>query len=174
MKLPNFLRPCLFEDPDPSVNVEVRDVEETLRISLPRSLVEMLLEFRGTITFQEDVRTDKRPGYGSASPSFLFGMHTGKFGVLEKNAAYERRLPAALVAIGEMPGGDLICVDRRTSAIYRWVHDAGEGEAGIVLLAQDFDTFVGRLEVFSLPVAPASGTSSLGKLKEMMELRKKP
>ena len=85
----------------------------------------------------------------------LFGHAPGDaYDLLRNHEAYEGRIPAELLAVGNDPGGNLICLAVRggkRGAVYFWDHE-GEGppgEAGysnVYPVAESFGEFIESLE----------------------------
>ncbi len=85
--------------------------------------------------------TDKK-GYDSM---MLFFPVTGKNNICEMYEVYKQQLPYNLIPIGELDGGNLLCINRLNYAIYIWIHDdIKEG----VYLAQN--SIVELIESFEL------------------------
>lgn len=47
----------------------------------------------------------------------------GKHNVFSKYEVYQQQLPEDFIPIGELDGGNLLCLNRATGGIYTWVHD---------------------------------------------------
>lgn len=53
----------------------------------------------------------------------------GRYNVFDKYGMYRQQLPENFIPIGELDGGNLLCMDRVTEGIYIWIHDEEEKDA---------------------------------------------
>ena len=137
----------LHDDPEPEPDADLR---EFLGIELPESLMSILLEIRGAVFLYnqalfkplEPCGTEDKRGYDSID--LFFGWSKGTYGLKENNRPRDW-FPDNLVAIGDTPGGDRICLDKETMEVVRWDHE-GDEEDAITLIAHDFDSFIASLK----------------------------
>lgn len=60
--------------------------------------------------------------------------------IFDKYRMYERQLPVDLIPIGELDGGNLLCLDQVSNGIYIWIHD--EEGRNIHLVQKSMQDFI--------------------------------
>lgn len=83
----------------------------------------------------------------------LFGMYPDENNLEDRMQDYESLLSAGFIPIGDLPGGDIICMEKDGTQIYFWFHDL-EGE-NLFLVADSFESFVSDFR----PVDPKEETN---------------
>lgn len=70
----------------------------------------------------------------------FFGLRKGYNNLEKKIDFYSEYLPVNLFPIGEIPGGDLFCMDKQNGKVYVWVHDLEENNP--FLVAKEFKELI--------------------------------
>lgn len=126
------------------------EVERTIGIILPKDLLALLKEIKGAVIFEEDIRFKPSQPSGREYPEgyldleILYGLSTDDNGIPQRYLTFKDQLPSDLIAIGESPGGDQICLSRTTPQVYFWKHDVEDDEA-VTEIAPSFSAFASQL-----------------------------
>ena len=80
--------------------------------------------------------TDKR-GFDTVISFFAL---QGRNNIFEKYEMYKQQLPIELMPIGDIDGGNLLCMNRRNGYLYCWVHD--EDANNIHLVHRSFSDLI--------------------------------
>ena len=70
----------------------------------------------------------------------FFGLRKGYNNLEKKIEFYSEYLPFNLFPIGEIPGGDLFCMDKHNGKVYVWVHDLERNN--LFLVAKEFKELI--------------------------------
>lgn len=70
----------------------------------------------------------------------IFGLYKNSNNLEKEIEFYKDILPSNLFPIADLPGGDLVCMDKEERKIYFWFHDM-QGE-NLYLVANDFEQFI--------------------------------
>lgn len=126
-------------------------VESKLSVDLPRELRSLLSTYQCSIIFDSMVwfRPKQLTGLedvdGSLDLEMIYGLVKGCSGLLEQNGSYSDQVPSNCIVVGASSGGDQICLDRHSSAILFWHHEAQTDEESLFVIADSFLEFVGLL-----------------------------
>jgi SMI1-KNR4 cell-wall len=96
--------------------------------------------------FKPKQRTFLEDSEGFHSLEILYGAADDDYGLRENNSTYRDQIGLTLVVIGESPGGNQICFEKKTGRILFWHHEAPIDEESIFEIATDFSEFVRKLE----------------------------
>jgi SMI1 / KNR4 family (SUKH-1) len=66
----------------------------------------------------------------------IFGLHPDVNNLIEQIESYQGIIPEHVFPIADLPGGDLVCMNKKTGAVYFWFHDR-EGHK----MSKVFDSF---------------------------------
>lgn len=69
----------------------------------------------------------------------IFGLYDDTSNLEKKILFYQDVIPSNLFPIADLPGGNLICMDKESQAIYFWIHDE---VVGTYLVAHNFSIFI--------------------------------
>lgn len=150
---------------DPSFNAEtlgavstrpvndLANIESDLGWKLPETLRRILASYGGAIIFNNEVRF--RPfestGFGDESGchslDIVYGIASDINGIRERNSSFNRQVGEGFFAIGESSAGNVICIDMHSSRVLFWHHEAPSLEASFFTVADNFDAFMGMLEI---------------------------
>ncbi|MFL4470129.1 SMI1/KNR4 family protein [Tateyamaria armeniaca] len=131
------------------------EVEQQLGHILPPAMEDLLRPTGAPASFEEDVRikvvernqmTDKD---GHQRVLVLYGMTSGKDGIVAKYNTYRGRFARRSTPFAEDGLGNLFVVDAVSGQVKYWYHECPEGEASpkaMTLVAEDFESFVSGLE----------------------------
>ena len=129
---------------------------------LPDSYRMILKTIRGGVAFdlgarfKSDEPSPLADEQGFLGLEILYGPGDGRFGIERYVTRYEDELPPSLVPIGASFGGNLVCIDSKTGAIFFWHHESLRGE-GTWRVAPSFDEFLDRLEPEEPGIGPTDG-----------------
>ena len=131
------------------------EIEQQLGHTLPSALKDLLPSDGAPASFEEDVRikviernpiTDKDE---RQRVSLVFGMTSGKNGIVTNYNAYQGRFARRSTPFAEDGMGNLFVIDAVSGQVKFWHHECSEGEASptaLTLVAKDFEAFVSGLE----------------------------
>lgn len=140
-------------------DVAIRAIAD--RIPQCAGLCATLSKFGGAIVFDNGAKfmTDEpsplNDEHGYQSLEILFGPGDGKYSIEHQTARYAGEVPAAMVPIGEAPGGNLVCVDQ-DGAVYLWNHQSARDE-NLCRVAGNLDECLNRLEPDDSELGDTSG-----------------
>lgn len=66
----------------------------------------------------------------------IFGLHPDENNLIEQIESYRDIIPEHVFPIADLPGGDLVCMDKKTGSVYFWFHER-EG----IKINKVFDSF---------------------------------
>lgn len=69
----------------------------------------------------------------------IFGLYDDENNLQKKILFYQDVIPSNLFPIADLPGGDLVCMNKENNQIYFWIHDEVEDT---YLVAQNFNDFI--------------------------------
>jgi hypothetical protein len=137
-------------------------LESQLSFQFPEELSEVLLKFAGTIMFDAGARfpVEEKSGLedsdGFRTLLALYGLADNEDGLGRRNISRMEYVGLNLVAIGECPSGDQVCIRRDDGSVVIWHHEAVSPEESIFRVASDPGVFLSSL------VPEQSGTRSAG------------
>ena len=70
----------------------------------------------------------------------FFGLEGKTGNLVDELKRYEQTLPKEVFSIADMPGGDLVCMQKETGKIYFWFHE--ENEENLKFVAESFKNFI--------------------------------
>lgn len=150
MKYFSHLNPAAL-NPNKVFPENIERVEQRIGLSLPQELSHLLTKIGGAVVFDKGARfkpiamSGRETPNGHRSLNLLYGLTNDEHGLVNNCGIEQDQFPSHLLAIGETPGGDQICLDRYSPKVLLWKHDFPEGEA-ITEIAPDFTDFIARLE----------------------------
>ena len=121
------LRPRLIGSRAIDPEKALASAEKILGITLPSALRAITLRMKGATVFDIDVSfTPSEPiplqdEIGEIGCELIYGIAEDPNGIQAKFKIYEPQLPDDLVAFGECAGGNLICLDKKTSNVVFWL-----------------------------------------------------
>ena len=130
----------------------------------------ILLDWPGTIVFgrgaifkpAESSPVDPESGFQSLE--VLYGLADDQNNIIRKNRVFHDQVSdSRYIAIGDAPGGNQICVDRKTGKVLFWYHEAPDEDNSLFEIAQSFEEFFKSLQ----PDEDSRGVESIsGKIDE--------
>jgi hypothetical protein len=160
------LGPSPFGAASTNVAEDLAAVQRALSVTLPAELVELLVTTGSALMFDEGARfkPDEPSGIeddeGFQGFSMIYGLADDEYGLREINETYRDQFPCELVAIGEAPGGNQICLDPESGQVVFWNHEAETDDASLSLIANDLASFLARLEPDNPPMTDDDGVVS--------------
>lgn len=145
------LRPRLIGLSAIAPESDLASIEKKLGINLPPALRAIIVRMKGATVFDIDVSFIPREpiplqdAIGEIGFELIYGVAADTNGIQEKFIVYEQQLPDDLVAFGECAGGNLICLDKKTSNVVFWLHDASSEEQSVFLVADTAEEFFCKL-----------------------------
>ncbi|RPE67468.1 SMI1/KNR4 family protein SUKH-1 [Pacificibacter maritimus] len=88
----------------------------------------------------------------------LFGLTSGKDGIVAQDTNYRRRFAGRCIPFADDGLGNLFVIDTVTGQIKFWHHKCQDGETNpkaLALVAKDFDAFLSNLDLFKEEHSPA-------------------
>jgi hypothetical protein len=151
-------QPRVLGSSSPSALSYVEQFEGDQEVHLPEALRAILLGYRGAVIF--DIGARFRPARrtlledddGYHHLELLYGASSGPNGIKEKNDTYSDQLPSSLLAFGEIPGGNLVCINRETGQVFIWHHEDDTQDAAHYA-AESVESLFAMLEPVSSQVA---------------------
>ncbi|MBY0595220.1 SMI1/KNR4 family protein [Bacillus bingmayongensis] len=70
----------------------------------------------------------------------IFGLGDDANSFAKNIEFYHETLPAIIFPIADLPGGDLVCMDKESNKIYFWFHEMED--ENIFLVAENFQEFI--------------------------------
>jgi SMI1 / KNR4 family (SUKH-1) len=142
----------------------LKELENSIGVSLPEAYRAFLLEYGAPFVFETDVafrpleKTHWERHDGTQSIVSFYGLGEGEGTLVHVNKVYRGRMPCGVLAIGESPGGNELCLccdGARVGQVFLWDHEAEAAACGndapdygnMYLLAKSFDDFIDGLEV---------------------------
>lgn len=129
----------------------IREFERRMGFQLPAELFLLLAEVEGAVVFDRGawfvplVFSGRESGNGRLSLEVLYGGARGPNGLAERYDMLKHELPAGIFSIGEAPGGDQICLEKKSQKVLFWKHDVSPDKA-ITEIASDVASFFEALE----------------------------
>jgi len=146
------LHPRLIGSSTTDPEKALASAEKVLGISFPSALRAITVRMKGATVFDIDVSFSPREPIplqdetGEIGFELVYGLAPDPNGIQEKFMIYEPQLPDNLVPFGECAGGNLICLDKETSGVVFWLHDASLEDQSVFLVADTVDEFFYRLQ----------------------------
>lgn len=131
---------------------ELKKIESALNIEFSETHKSILNEFGGAVVFNEGAKyKPKIQSPVDDSQEFqnievLYGVLDDDNGLISRNRMYSRQLPPSVITIGEAPGGNQICIDRKDGRILFWYHEAENEHKMLFEITPSFDEFLSQLE----------------------------
>lgn len=118
-----FERECAIQD----IKTELKRFQEYFDFEIPTEYQYILEKYSGIYirenygfkALEKTPLTDKN---GFDAVLFFFPLK-GRNNIFAKYEMYKQQLPIDLLPIGELDGGNLLCLNRVTNGIYVWIHD---------------------------------------------------
>lgn len=153
------LGPSPFGAASAIVEADLLAVKRALKTELPPELLDLISETGSALMFDEGARfkPDEPSGLedteGFQDLLMLYGLADDEHGLRENNETYREQLPPGLLTIGESSGGNQICLDPVSGQILFWHHEAETDEESTSLIANNFPSFLAKLEPDNEPPA---------------------
>ncbi|MBE5894155.1 MAG: SMI1/KNR4 family protein [Lachnospiraceae bacterium] len=90
----------------------------------------------GFYSLEKTPLTDRE---GENKVSYFFPLE-GKENIFSIYETYKSQLPLDFIPIGEMDGGNLLCVNKKNKSINIWIHD--ELNKNTYLVSENFESFI--------------------------------
>jgi hypothetical protein len=129
----------------------VRDFELEEHVRLPDVYRAFLLAygastFENGAVFHADVPSPMADPEGAETFGSFFGLRPGPCDIRLALQRYRGRIPDSMLPIGDLPGGDLLCISwigADSGAVFRWSHDdEHKTDAALHRVSNAFDEFV--------------------------------
>lgn len=132
--------------------LQIQAIEDTLGVTLPKDYRQFLLGCNIGVPEKNQVIT----AGVTTSVHVFFGVSDNRLhDLVKKNQeTYFGRLPAGVLAIAACAGGNLICLQLETGAVFFWDHEeeASPDEPtyeNMEMIAPSFDRFLNAIEPFN-------------------------
>lgn len=142
----------LTSEHEPLDDAAIESLEQKLEVVLPLEYKEFL--HRYNVAVPEDNKVEH--GETTTSIDEFFGISDDKLYdlVSQNQLTYFGRLPSGVIAIAHCAGGNLICLQLETGAVFFWDHEeeASPDEPtydNMTLLAPSFGAFLKLIEPYS-------------------------
>lgn len=132
----------------------VKATEAVIDFALPAALRLILENFAGAVGFDEMVRfkpcrtTEFEDSEGFLGFELFYGLNRDSYSILKNFTLTDVPSLKHLLAIGEGPGGDKVCLSKNDPSLYFWKHDSVITNE--IKIAEDFESFINRLEVYEI------------------------
>ena len=129
----------------------ISKLEKKAGMLLPTELTSLLKEIRNAVVFDSGAKfvpsnsTGRENAEGYLSVEVIYGGQSSSNGLDERNLVLKDKMPPGLIAIGEAPGGDQICLEKGSSKVFFWKHDVETGES-VTEIASNMASFLNALE----------------------------
>lgn len=142
------------------------DIEAGTGFSLPVELAALLEPTGAPCFFMEEVRisvsepspvTDRN---GRQLVLLLFGMTSGKDGIVNKYSSYRDRIGLDCLPVAEDGLGNLFVITPEKGEVMFWHHECPDGESSLnalTVVAGDVSAFISSLEAVEEDVPPTRG-----------------
>ncbi|MBF0231600.1 MAG: SMI1/KNR4 family protein [Desulfamplus sp.] len=142
---------------------DLEHFEKRIKAELPEDYKKILVMYAGPIIFNEQnifkpiISSYLDREDGTQSVEILYGLGENEYSITAMLNRYEGRIPYQAIPIGEIGGGNLICMcirGDRANQIYLWDHDnereiTGEPEndfGNMFLVSENFENFIHSIE----------------------------
>jgi SMI1-KNR4 cell-wall len=137
---------------EPLTEKQVEEAEKKLSVKLPSDYKEYLFKYNGAELGRNIIQVLDI----TTSISEFFGITNSKNNdIFQVADTFFRRIPNSVIAIARAGGGNLICLQTETGAIYFWDHDleATDDEEpsyeNMSLLAPTFNSFLSIIQPYT-------------------------
>lgn len=88
----------------------------------------------------------EKEGFGDDiyQTDMFFGLEEDTGNIVNESKRYEGIIPRDLFPIADLPGGDLVCIQKKGGKVCLWFHDVADKNIRIV--ADSFEEFIMRFE----------------------------
>lgn len=132
------------------------ETEQALGHTLPQALIDLLdpikspAFFNGSVRIKVEERNPLTDREGRQEVLMLFGLTSGKDGIVAKYQNYNGRFARRCIPFAEDGLGNLFVIDAVSDQVKFWHHECMDGETSpkaLTLVAEDFDSFISGLEL---------------------------
>ncbi|MCM2604220.1 SMI1/KNR4 family protein [Rossellomorea marisflavi] len=119
---------------------EILSLEEKYQIDFPKDYISYLKEYGNDYLdpSYKCIPEETPPDFNKFEFELdsIFGLHPDVNNLIEQIKSYQGIIPEHVFPIADLPGGDLVCMDKKTGSVYFWFHDR-EGNK----MSKVFDSF---------------------------------
>ena len=131
--------------------ISISEFEQKIGVSFPVELLSLLNDIGDAVVFDRGAKfvpleySGREDTDGYLSIEVLYGGISGVNGLCDRYSMLKDQIPLGLIAIGEAPGGDQICLEQASLKVIFWKHDVEAGRS-VTEIAKSITSFFESLE----------------------------